>query len=79
MNGYAAPSDGFGRQFEDVMDTLEDELRRASHYVDTVIVPQVRRESGSALRVLAVHMERWADRLDPEGMRDGRRDGRQSQ
>jgi hypothetical protein len=51
------------------MDAVCNEVRHAVRYVDTVIVPEVRHESGGALRTLAVHMERWADKLDPMGAR----------
>jgi hypothetical protein len=69
MNAYASPSGSFSQSFEETMDTLERELHRAVAYVDRVIVPQVRVESAGALRTLAGHMERWADKLDPESAR----------
>jgi hypothetical protein len=69
MNAYASSSQDFSHQVEDFMDAVCNEVRHAARYVDTVIVPEVRRESGGALRTLAIHMERWADKLDPMGAR----------
>jgi hypothetical protein len=73
MNAYASSNEGFGgfgRRFEDLMESVEAEIRQAVSYVDRVIVPEVRRETGGAARVLAVHLERFADRLDPLHARD---------
>jgi len=61
MNAYASSNDVFSR--------------RAVAYVDRVMVPEVRREAGGAARLLAVHLERLADRLHPLPERDGERDG----
>ena len=69
MNTYASSSQDFGHSFENFMDAVCNEVRHAVRYVDTVIAPEVRHESGGALRTLAVHMERWADKLDPMGAR----------
>ena len=65
MNAYASSHEGFGRRLEDLMESVEAEIRQAVSYVDRVVVPEVRREAGGAARVLAGHLERLADRLDP--------------
>ena len=65
MHAYAAPSDDFSHRLEDLMDTLSAEMRHAVAYVDAVVVPEVRRESSGALRLLASHLERLADKLHP--------------
>jgi hypothetical protein len=52
------------------MDVVEAELRHAVAYIDAEVVPKVRRESAGALRLLAGHLERLADKLDPEGKRN---------
>jgi hypothetical protein len=65
MSAYASPDSQFGRRFEDLMESVEAEIRHAVTYVDRVVVPEVRRETGSAARVLAGHLERLADRLHP--------------
>jgi hypothetical protein len=70
MDGYASQGNQygseFGRRVEETVADMADELRRAVNYVDRVIVPEVRRETGGALRSLARHMDRWADSLDPD-------------
>jgi hypothetical protein len=70
-NAYARPGTGFGdfgRSVDEWLDRAAAEVRHAVAYVDQVIVPEVRHETGGAMRTLAVHLERWADKLDPEGM-----------
>jgi hypothetical protein len=69
MNAYASSADNFSRQFEEFMAGVTDEVHHAVAYIDAVIVPEIRRESGSALRTMATHLERWADKLDPNGKR----------
>ncbi len=49
------------------MDSATDEARHAAAYVDTVIVPEVRREVAGAARTVAYHLERLAEKLDPQG------------
>lgn len=69
MNGYAPYDEAFGRRIEDVIGRfiheVETEIGHAVGYVDRVVVPEVRREAGSAARTLAGHLNRLADRLDP--------------
>ena len=67
MNAYASPAQGFGRAVEDLFSSVESESRQAAAYFEHVVVPQVRRESGMALRLLAGHLERLADYVDPAG------------
>jgi hypothetical protein len=69
MNTYASSADDFNRRMEDIFSNFRAEFRHAVDYVDRVVVPEVRRESGSAMRTVAVHLERWADKLDPDGKR----------
>ena len=73
MQGYASTGADFGSrtadQVEDWMHSASEELRHAVTYVDTVIVPEVRRESAAAMRMLAAQFEQWADKLDPAGKR----------
>jgi hypothetical protein len=73
MNAYASSNPGFGRRLEDLMESAEAEIRQAVTYVDRVIVPEVRRETGIAARMLAGHLERLADRLHPLDDADGKR------
>jgi hypothetical protein len=68
MNAYASSSDRytpFQRNLEDLLNSVEAELHQAAAYVDRVIVPEVRREAGTAARTLARHLDRLADHLYP--------------
>jgi hypothetical protein len=69
MNAYTSSADSFSHQFEDFITGVTEEVRHAVAYVDAVIVPEIRRESGGALRTMAIHLERLADKLDPNGKR----------
>jgi hypothetical protein len=76
MNAYASPDDGFNgfsHRVEEIMESVETEIRHAAAYVDRVIVPEVRREAGTAARVLAGHLDRLADRLHPQDGPDEKR------
>lgn len=42
----------------------EEELRRFVNYLDAEVVPEVRRNSSTALRAAAVHLQKLADNLD---------------
>jgi len=74
VTAYTYSSGSFGSRFADsfesTMDVVEAELRHAVAYIDAEVVPKVRRESAGALRLLAGHLERLADKLDPEGKRN---------
>jgi len=73
MQGYASPSGNFSAtadQVEDWIHTVANEINEAVAYVDRVVVPEVRRESASAMRSLAAQLEAWADKLDPAGKRE---------
>lgn len=69
MNAYATAGSSFGQRMESLWEHVEEEFHYAVGYVDRVIVPEARREAGSAARVVAQHLERLADRLDPAGAR----------
>jgi hypothetical protein len=74
MNAYATSADVFTRRLEEILADADGELRQAVAYVDRVILPEVRRESAGALRLLAVHLDRLADKIDPAGADPNRRD-----
>jgi hypothetical protein len=63
MQGYATSQDDFRRRAEQWVDRAEAEFQDVVTYLDRVVVPEVRREAGSAARLLAGHLERLADRL----------------
>ena len=69
MVSYASTADSFGRRFEEMMEGFHTEIRNAVAFVDAVVIPEVRRESGSAMRTAAIHIEKLADKLDPAGKR----------
>jgi len=75
MNAYASPhnqQDNFGRRLEEVMSSVEFEVRHAVAYVDAEIVPQVRREAGILARVLSGHLDRLAEKLHPQSQPEGK-------
>ena len=53
---------------------IEEELRRAVRFIDEEIVPEVRRNSSSALHQAANRLRELATRLDDEGQRRERGD-----
>lgn len=67
MHAYATPEGSFGQRMEALWEHVEEEFHHAVGYVDRVIVPEARRETGSAARVVARYLDRLADRLDPNG------------
>ena len=71
MQGYATPQDDFRRRAEQWVDRAEAEFHEVVGYVDRVIVPEVRRETGNAARALAGHLDRLADRLNAADRKPG--------
>lgn len=67
MNAYATPGESFGQRMESLWEHVEEEFHYAVGYVDRVIVPEARREAGSAARSLARCLDRLANKLDPNG------------
>jgi hypothetical protein len=67
MSSYPPPPPGpggVGRRLEEAMEIIEMELRHAVAYVNDAVVPQVRRESISAMRTVADTLRSLADRMD---------------
>ena len=62
MSTYPPP--GPGRRIEEAMERIEMELRQAIAYVNDSVVPQVRRESISAMRTMADKLRKLADQID---------------
>ncbi len=71
MQEYATQQDEFRHRAKQFIDRVEAELHDAVGYVDRVVVPEVRREAGSAARLLAGHLERLADRLQAADRKPG--------
>lgn len=65
------PPGGFGRSIEEAMERIEAELRQAVTYVNDAVVPQVRRESITAMRSMADMLRNLADRFEGSGRSGG--------
>jgi len=67
MNGQYPPgpgSGGVGQRIEEAIELIEMELRHAIAYVNDAVIPQVRRESISAMRTAADTLRNLADRFE---------------
>jgi hypothetical protein len=53
-----------GRRIEEALELIEMELRHAVAYVNDAVVPQVRKESISAMRSIAETLQNLADRVE---------------
>ena len=62
--GPAPGPGGVGRRIEEAMELIEMELRHAIAYVNDAVVPQVRRESITAMRSLSETLRNLADRIE---------------
>ncbi len=56
-----------GQRIEEAMELIEMELRHAIAYVNDAVIPQVRRESISAMRAAADTLRNLADRFEQPG------------
>ena len=54
----------FDQRLHDAAKRAEEELRRFVTYLDAEVVPEVRRNSSSALRAAAVRLQKMADSMD---------------
>ena len=52
------------QRLEEAARRAEEELRRFARYLDTEVVPEVRRNSSTALRAAAVRLQKLAETLD---------------
>ncbi len=65
MNSYPPSGPGgVGRRIEEAIELIEMELRHAVAYVNDAVVPQVRKESISAMRAMAETLQKLADRVE---------------
>jgi hypothetical protein len=65
----------WSRRIEEAIEQVQRELRHAVAYVNDAVVPQVRKESISAMRTMAEQLRNLADRFEqgqqpPKGPRD---------
>ena len=65
--GWRGP--GVGERIEEAIELIEMELRHAIAYVNDAVIPQVRKESISAMRVAADTLRNLADRFEQQGNR----------
>ncbi len=56
-----------GQRIDEAMELIEMELRHAIAYVNDAVIPQVRRESISAMRTAADTLHYLADRFEQRG------------
>lgn len=65
MGSYPPPGPGgVGQRIEEAVELIEMELRHAIGYVNDAVIPQVRKESISAMRKLSDTLRNLADRAD---------------
>ncbi len=62
---------GVGQRIEEAIELIEIELRHAIAYVNDAVIPQVRRESISAMRVAADTLRNLADRFEQSSRAGG--------
>ncbi len=58
---------GVGRRIEEAVELIEMELRHTIAYVNDSVIPQVRRESISAMRTVADTLRNLADQIEQRG------------
>jgi hypothetical protein len=58
------PQKPLDQRLQDAAKRAEEELRRFVNYLDTDVVPEVRRNSSTALRAAAVRLQKLAEQLD---------------
>ncbi len=73
MNNSNDPSGwgsaGVGQRIEEAIELIEMELRHAIGYVNDAVIPQVRKESISAMRSAADTLRNLADRFEQQSRR----------
>jgi hypothetical protein len=70
MSSYPPPGPGpggAGARIEEAVELIEMEVRHAIAYVNDAVVPQVRKESITALRTVAGKLRDLADRFEQNG------------
>lgn len=67
MSAYPPPGagpGGVGQRIEEAIELIEMELRHTIAYVNDAVVPQVRKESITAMRKLSDTLRNLADRIE---------------
>jgi hypothetical protein len=58
------PPGSVAQRIEEAIELIEMEIRHAAAYINAAVIPEVRRESISALRTISNTLQSFADRLD---------------
>ena len=66
-NYTPGPGARVGQRIDEAIELIEMELRHAIAYVNDAVIPLVRRESISAMRVAADTLRNLADRFEQQG------------
>ncbi len=80
MSGQYPPGPGAGgvaQRIEEAIELIETELRRAITYVNDAVIPEVRKESISAMRTAADTLRNLADRFEQRVNQAGSQAGNQ--
>ncbi|MGA2754943.1 MAG: hypothetical protein ABSE53_14380 [Terracidiphilus sp.] len=68
--GWGGPPT-LGQRIDEAIELIEMELRHAITYVNDAVIPQVRRESITAMRTAADTLRNLADRFEKQNSRAG--------
>ena len=68
--GWGGPPT-MGQRIDEAMELIEMELRHAITYVNDAVIPQVRRESITAMRTASDTLRNLADRFEKQNSRAG--------
>ena len=72
--GWGGPPT-LGQRIDEAVELIEMELRHAITYVNDAVIPQVRRESISAMRTAADTLRNLADRFERQNNRANQANG----
>jgi hypothetical protein len=81
MSTYPPPrpgETGAARRIEEAIELIEMELRHAVAYINDAVVPQIRRESISAMRAVSETLRNLADRMEQSPQQPNRSSCRSS-
>jgi hypothetical protein len=66
-----SPNEPLTDQINDAARRIEEEVKRVVQYIDAKVVPEVRRNSSTALRSAADQLAKLAEHLDKSGRGPG--------
>lgn len=56
----------WGQQLQDATDRVEEDLKRVVNYINSEVVPDIRRNGSQALRSAAAELQKLAQRMDDQ-------------